>query len=95
MSGKRTKILRALAQAAMPRGVPLSRQGWKRLKRAWTSNRRLDVMAYVRALVMEDAGKIWRRMSPEQKLEFLQKTHGAASDKLTEGEKQECLEALT
>ena len=68
MSGKRTKWLRALVESL---GVPITRQGWRRLKRAYRPGR--NMTAEVDKLVRQDASRLWKRMTPEQKEEFVRR----------------------
>lgn len=54
MRGKRVKALRLEAQSL---GVTLSKRGWRRLKKAYNGDRKMDVREYVRKLVRDDIRK--------------------------------------
>lgn len=52
--------------------MPMTKQGFRRLKRSASRNPDLDVEAFCERLKRKDAERIWDRLSPTQRIKLLQ-----------------------
>lgn len=74
------KLKQELIKAMNVTGITITKRGWRNLKKACRNNPQLDVAKWLEAMRHREARIIWDRMSPAERIEFLQRMEEQKAD---------------